>query len=190
MVGVRNCSRVELWRAYQNETTTICLGIEKMETREYSFAWLQRCKDPRSHKCHTFAILSHRRTAKAMWIAEVLRFLIFVQVASASAIVRKESRLLQSTDFASLSCNANGFGICQDFTSVFGISRRFTSLVTIPCGTCVVMDQPTSSTVDFLGGLDIQGKLIFPEPSDPSYSIVVRAPGIVVQGELEMFAKL
>ena len=50
------------------------------------------------------------------------------------------------------------------------------------------MDFETGLTVDFRGGLDIQGKLIFPEPINPRYKLRVRAPGIVVQGELEMLA--
>ena len=111
-------------------------------------------------------------------------------------IVESEKRQLQTSStslsiippFEPLSCNANGFGPCQPFTEIFGTSRTFQDLVTIPCGSCVVIDHPSGTNLNFRDGLDIRGKLIFPEPSDPEYQLRTRAPGIVVQGELEVMA--
>ena len=53
-------------------------------------------------------------------------------------------------------------------------------VVTIPCGECVTMDA--SSDLELPNGLDIQGKLIFPD----GYKITLSTPSLFVQGILEM----
>jgi G8 domain len=82
--------------------------------------------------------------------------------------------------FVALSCNKNLANVrCQSFISRFGTGSIKDSLVTIPCGECYNMDH-RFAMVMFRKGLDIQGRLVFPE----GYSVHVVSPLIVVQGEL------
>jgi G8 domain len=91
-------------------------------------------------------------------------------------------RSLIMEGFAPLSCNSV-FSACQPFTTVFGSSDMYTNRMTIPCGSCITMDHP-GPTVTFVDGLDIRGKLIFPD----NYNLKVVSSLIVVQGALEMTA--
>ena len=57
-------------------------------------------------------------------------------------------------------------------------------VVTIPCGQCVIMDADSSADLVLPNGLDIQGKLVFPD----GYKITIRSSFIFVQGILEMIS--
>jgi G8 domain len=95
-------------------------------------------------------------------------------------------RLLQATtDFVPLSCNANlASASCSTWTGRFGTGAIKTSRVIIPCGQCVTMNHP-GPTLTFQDGIDIQGKLVFP---NSNINLVVNTPLIVVQGVLDMQA--
>ena len=54
----------------------------------------------------------------------------------------------------------------------------------MPCGECIIMDFAASPTLFLQGGLDIQGRLIFPD----KYKLTLEAPYIRVQGELDMYS--
>jgi G8 domain len=85
-------------------------------------------------------------------------------------------------DFVPLSCNSLlSTATCKSFITVYGSSASYEQLVTIKCGECITMDHPGTS-VEFKAGLDIQGKLIFPD----RYRIKISATMIAVQGELQM----
>jgi len=86
-------------------------------------------------------------------------------------------------DFGTLSCNSNSIletANCVSWSSTLGTNTVFNQRINIPCGQCVMMDL--KGTLTFNDGLDIRGKLVFPENS----SIEVVSTMIVVQGELEM----
>jgi G8 domain len=92
------------------------------------------------------------------------------------------------TDFVPLSCNNNNNSVqpCVTWSTVFGTDSVYDTRVTVPCGTCVTMDQPF---VTFLAGLDIQGKLLVALDTGAesmSTTTTIQATLIVVQGELEM----
>ena len=89
-----------------------------------------------------------------------------------------------TNDFVPLSCNANiASAPCSSWTSVYGTGLTFTNRVQVPCGTCVRMDHP-GPQVTFLDGIDIIGKLIFPNNS--TYTITINTASITVQGELDL----
>ena len=54
-------------------------------------------------------------------------------------------------------------------------------MVTIPCGTCVIMDD-VGPTLNLENGIDVVGKLVFPD----GYRITITTPFFYVQGILEM----
>ena len=56
--------------------------------------------------------------------------------------------------------------------------------VVIPCGLCVTMNYDVSDVLELTNGLDIQGALIFPN----GYSLTLKTPFVLVQGNLEMLA--
>ena len=66
------------------------------------------------------------------------------------------------------------------FTKITSHSKE----VVIPCGVCITMDHSSSATLTLGGGLDIQGKLIFPN----GYQLTLQTPFIRVQGELQMYS--
>jgi len=79
--------------------------------------------------------------------------------------------------FKSLSCN-DVYSACLPFNLTdFDLSKT----ATISCGTCRILDITDGSTIEFRGGLDIQGKLIIPGDAH----VKIRAPIVLVQGELE-----
>lgn len=82
-----------------------------------------------------------------------------------------------SSFFQPLPCNANLQSLpCTKWSALtFDISQK----VTIPCGSCVEMDQ--SGTLNLVGGLDIEGKLVFPASRQ---ALEITTPFIFVQGEL------
>jgi G8 domain len=87
-------------------------------------------------------------------------------------------------NFQTLSCNTFlASSTCKSWSSTFGTNSSISTRVTIPCGECVVMDH-ANGNLALLGGLDIIGKLIFPD----GYRLNLTSTMIVVQGELEMIA--
>jgi hypothetical protein len=65
-------------------------------------------------------------------------------------------------DFQPLSCNANlASAACSTWSSVFGTGTSYATRITIPCGQCITMDHV--GDLELLGGLDVIGKLVFPD---------------------------
>jgi len=97
------------------------------------------------------------------------------------------SRQLQDDeieDFVPLACNANLASVtCSSWSSKFGTADTHSVRRTITCGECVTMDH-ASGNLSLLGGLDVHGKLVFPD----GYSLNLVTTMIAVQGELEMTA--
>jgi G8 domain len=99
--------------------------------------------------------------------------------------------------FATLTCNVNlTKASCQRWTSIFGTSSIYTTLIVIPCGTCVIMDfnqstNGSSTSLELLGGIDIHGKLVLPDTAidtnNNTLSIITTM--IIVQGELIVTSK-
>jgi len=88
-------------------------------------------------------------------------------------------------DFVPLGCNSqiNSASCATTWSSLFGSGSEKSERITIPCGQCVTMDH-AGDTLTLVRGLDIQGKLVFPD----NYSLHIIAPMIVVQGVLKMTA--
>lgn len=88
-------------------------------------------------------------------------------------------------DFVPLGCNANvASAICTPWSSQFGPDHEHSDRVVIPCGECVTMDHE-GDTLTLDDGLDVQGRLVFP---DNGYSLNLISPMITVQGNLDMSA--
>jgi hypothetical protein len=86
-------------------------------------------------------------------------------------------------NFTTLTCNAKiASATCKSWTSQFGTTNTYNDLIIIPCGVCITMDYTKTDQLDLLGGIDIQGRLVFPD----GYQIIITTPMIVVQGELIM----
>lgn len=83
-------------------------------------------------------------------------------------------------DFVQLTCNEN-LNPCVGWNEYFGSASSHTSRLTLQCGDCVIMDF-NGASLTLSDGIDINGKLIFPE----SYTLTLYTAGVVVQGELEM----
>lgn len=103
------------------------------------------------------------------------------------------NRRLETRDFVPLACNANvNKVLCTSWLSKFGDNTVHFKRIVIECGECITMDYKeanmNSSKLTLLGGLDIQGKLVFPVEYTPSHSLTVRSTLIVVQGQLDMYA--
>ena len=96
-----------------------------------------------------------------------------------------EARRLQGMmSFVPLSCNAalETQPSCPSWSSVFGSSTIFfLERVIVPCGTCVTMDQQNLTLAQ---GLDIQGKLVFPD----GFTGTMHTASLTVQGQLEMLS--
>ena len=93
--------------------------------------------------------------------------------------------LQAAVDFVPLSCNANvASASCATWTSRFGSGATLASRVVIPCGQCITMNHP-GPTLTLQGGIDIQGKLVFP---NSKVNLVVNTPVVIVQGLLDMRA--
>jgi G8 domain len=87
-------------------------------------------------------------------------------------------------DFGPLTCNANlDAAPCTSWSSKFGTASSYSTRLVIPCGECITMDL-ISESLDLLAGIDIIGKLIFPD----GYKLSLSSSVIVIQGELEMTA--
>lgn len=99
---------------------------------------------------------------------------------------RTTMRSLQAaTDFVPLSCNANlASASCATWTSRFGSGATLSSRIIIPCGQCITMNHP-GPTLTLQGGIDVQGKLIFPTSK---VNLIINTPLVVVQGLLDMRA--
>jgi G8 domain len=84
-------------------------------------------------------------------------------------------------NFVPLSCNSNiNTTDCHKWSTKFGTHRIYNVRVIVPCGECITMDHKRDIT--FNDGLDIVGKLVFPD----GYKVNVSSTMIVVQGVLEM----
>jgi G8 domain len=93
-----------------------------------------------------------------------------------------------TNDFVPLSCNSQlSTAPCVSWVTTFGTGSSFTGLVQIDCGTCVLMDH-SGPSLSFLSGLDIIGKLVFPNTA--TYKLTIYATSITVQGELDLQSTL
>jgi len=99
-------------------------------------------------------------------------------------MLRTHQRSLAVDDFVLNSCNK--MRNCVKWSEKFGTQQTFTDLVTIACDECVRVDVVGEITL--AKGLDIHGTLDFPEPTDPTSSLTLITPKIVVQGLLKMRA--
>jgi len=111
-----------------------------------------------------------------------------VDVNADSANLNQPQRRLETgtLDFVPLDCNA-GLKIedtapCVTWSSLFGSSGSFSERIEIPCGQCVMMDY-SGDILTLNGGIDVQGKLVFPDNNKP---LEVVTPMIAVQGQLKM----
>lgn len=87
-------------------------------------------------------------------------------------------------DFSSLNCNNElDTAKCDPWTELYGAEQLVSDKVIIECGKCVEMDLPEPQ-LTLLEGIDIHGKLIFPD----GYDLILRTPVLVIQGELEMYS--
>jgi G8 domain len=87
-------------------------------------------------------------------------------------------------DFVPLTCNANlDAATCTSWSSKFGAESSYSTRLVIPCGECVTMDLSSEGLV-LLAGIDIIGKLVFPD----GYKLNLSSTVIAIQGELEMTA--
>jgi len=107
-------------------------------------------------------------------------------VSVANATFGKQSRRVEMShddDFVPLSCNDNLDSVtCTPWSaSPFGLGSTHSDRVVVACGTCLVMDH-ADSTLTFEDGIDIQGKLVFPD----GFELHVISTMIAVQGELMM----
>jgi hypothetical protein len=94
------------------------------------------------------------------------------------------TRMLEMADFVPLGCNMNvNSAPCTSWTDIFGTDDVKTDRITIPCGKCIEMDF-TGPTLELLGGLDIHGKLVFPD----EYKLSITTTLIAVQGQLDIEA--
>ena len=99
-----------------------------------------------------------------------------------NTLKRQSIRELATADFAPLTCNNNlAAATCLSFSDTFGDDAVQTERVIIDCGTCITMDHP-GPTLSLLDGIDIRGKLVFPN----RYKLTMESTIIAVQGELEM----
>ena len=143
-----------------------------------------------------FLLLSVTHTVSATLLRSSVAETTTIDIASstrddsneASRVQRPSSlqRDLQSAgDFVPLGCNSmiDSASCTTTWSSLFGPGSEQSERITIPCGQCVTMDH-AGDTLTLVQGLDIQGKLVFPD----NYSLHIISPMIVVQGELEMTA--
>ena len=102
-----------------------------------------------------------------------------------------------AVDFVPLSCNADlDEAVCESWMDYVGTESTHASRVTIPCGVCVTLDYVNSDSSNeenenvliFEQGLDVQGKLVFPD-DDPAYRLQIQTPLLLVQGELQLLAR-
>ena len=100
-----------------------------------------------------------------------------VQWSSSDSPVRSVASAKIGT-FQPLDCNSNPWSNCGS-NLVSSIIASGTATLTIPCGQCYTFDVEGNVT---LGGLDIQGKLLFPL----NHKVNIYTPYVVVQGELEI----
>jgi len=89
-------------------------------------------------------------------------------------------------DFVTLSNTCNQ-GIesatCRSWAAEFGVTSVHNTRITVPCGYCFIMDH-AGETLTFNKGLDIHGKLVFPNQN--GYKLEVIATVIAVQGMLKI----
>jgi len=84
--------------------------------------------------------------------------------------------------FQPLSCNDGVEAMpCQSFSTAYA-GDPLAETVVVPCGKCVVIDEPDGTVLTFSEGLDIQGKLTFL----PGRRITVHTPFVYVQGVLHI----
>ena len=119
----------------------------------------------------------HVLAADASSIRGLARFAESKQIRNSAAGL---PRSLQTVNFVPLACN-NNFSSCVSWSTKFGTSSTKVKRVVINCGECITMDHP-GPVLTLLDGLDIRGKLIFPD----NYQLEMRSTLIIVQGVLEM----
>lgn len=96
-----------------------------------------------------------------------------------------EERQSEPWLFQSLKCNQNITRTgCDTWSAVFGNASSYSEQVLIPCGECIIMDNSAPPSLALEGGLDIQGRLIFPD----GLKLTLQAPYILVQGVLDMYS--
>ena len=126
-----------------------------------------------------------------MFYTFVCLTLAYATITANAAVLRHktavESRRAQvdgMKDFVPLACNANlASEPCSSWTSMFTTATSFSERIVIPCGKCITMDV-VGGTLELSGGLDVIGKLVFPD----GYKLNLVSNMIAVQGELEMTA--
>jgi len=92
------------------------------------------------------------------------------------------SRHLEVEDFVPLQCNSRlDSAVCTSWEQQFGNGNVHLKKITIPCGECVTMDHKGYELI-LLEGIDIHGKLVFPD----NYYLDLKVPLIAVQGELKI----
>lgn len=71
---------------------------------------------------------------------------------------------------------------CLDFSSLVEAALSADSAAVVPCGECYAVDYDDSSTVTLPNGLDVLGRLRFPETA----SVTINTTSVVVQGLWDM----
>lgn len=123
--------------------------------------------------------------SSTIYFASFLEGWLPASLSSASNESLHHQRMMQDMfDFFPLSCNADlDAARCVPWSSRFGTESTVSKRIIIACGECVVMNYAASDTLTLAGGMDIRGKLVFP---DNGYSLTLFTPLIAIQGELEM----
>ena len=85
---------------------------------------------------------------------------------------------IAKSTFSPLTCQ-NATTACSSFAAK---NFDLTQLVTVPCNECLTFDYPDGQLTTFQGGLDIQGKLVFPKNKKGT----IETPFVHVQGVLEI----
>lgn len=92
-------------------------------------------------------------------------------------------------DYAPLQCNAdavpsiesqNCLSSAASLSSLLAAHGSSMMPLTIPCGTCAVVDHTDGSTIDVPGGINVLGRLHFP----PASNVVIITTAVFVQGLL------
>lgn len=115
-----------------------------------------------------------------------LRAALAVLAASAAGISGVAGMTM---DYAPLQCNldaspsiesADCLSSATTLSSLIAMHGSSTMPLTIPCGTCAVVDQTDGSTINVQGGINVLGRLHFP----PSSNVVIDTTAVFVQGLL------
>lgn len=111
------------------------------------------------------------------------------------SLLAGQAVLTHGIRYTPLACNV---GIADDVDAPLDSCTPFSTLVdttlsadpnarvTVPCGTCAIVDYTDGSTVSFPGGLDVVGRLHFPTTTN----VLFETPMIYVQGLFDLPAPL